>query len=826
MPTAAPPPRAYAAVDLGATSGRVMLGTVDGGVVRMTEVHRFANGPRASSSPGASPSPGVPLGWDIERLFHETLVGLAAAVLAADTEGRVLAGIGVDSWGVDYTVLDRTVLENSGHDASVPFSGRVDHHRGADPTGPAEAETAVAAARAYAITGIPPHPINTSYRLRAERRAGASGGTVLLVPDLWVFLLTGVVGAERTIASTTQLLDARSGRWSPQLLDGWDLGAFDFPHPIAAGTVAGVTLPSITARIGADAAVPVFRVAEHDTASALAFAEPDAGQLLVSSGSWSLAGVSLASPVLGEEALQAGFTNEGGVGGTTLVLRNLAGMWLLEECARQWSRELGHPRDPIALVQEASTRDDLAAPVFDVGDERLLAPGDMPARIARLCAESGQTPPEGRLGTVRSIVESLAAAYADVALSVARLTGSPVRQVRIVGGGSRNELLCRRTAERTGLPVIAGPAEASAFGNLAVQLVAAGEFPTVAAVYAAGGSAGGGTLRYEPAAASRDAAGASSVGPASRTGLAPPTSDASHTSQAPHASQASQTPHPSPASQAPQAALASLVDLSRQLGRPDRRWAVLAEGNTSVALGDGRMLVKASGASMAIAEASDFVEMDGVEVLRLVDAPAGGASSSAAHDDDAVRALFAVAARGARRPSVEALLHAVCLDIPGVEAVGHTHPVSVNALLCSPRASLLVEGSLFPDQIVVLGTDPLLVPYVDPGLTLARVVRRTLHDRIAETGAAPKVLYLQNHGMFALGADTAEVLRITEMAVKVADVILGSLAAGGPTFLDAADVARIDTRPDELLRRAALRRAATPDLPDPPDPTLDGATPR
>ncbi|WP_382306688.1 class II aldolase/adducin family protein [Herbiconiux sp. UC225_62] len=175
-------------------------------------------------------------------------------------------------------------------------------------------------------------------------------------------------------------------------------------------------------------------------------------------------------------------------------------------------------------------------------------------------------------------------------------------------------------------------------------------------------------------------------------------------------------------------ATTALVELSRQLGRPDRRWAVLAEGNTSVALGDGRMLVKASGASMAIAEAADFVEMDAAAVLRLVDAPAGahrdmadtpadvdadpGADASA--DDEAVRTLFASASSGGRRPSVEALLHAVCLDLPGVDAVGHTHPVPVNALLCSLRASLLVDGSLFPDQIVVLGTDPLLVPASTP----------------------------------------------------------------------------------------------------------------
>ncbi|WP_368496571.1 class II aldolase/adducin family protein [Herbiconiux sp. A18JL235] len=272
-------------------------------------------------------------------------------------------------------------------------------------------------------------------------------------------------------------------------------------------------------------------------------------------------------------------------------------------------------------------------------------------------------------------------------------------------------------------------------------------------------------------------------------------------------------------------ALAALTELSRELGRPDRAWAVLAEGNTSVALGgdSGSMLVKASGASMAIAVPDDFVEVRIAEVLALVDASAADADADAADDaaaadaaaadaadDEAVRELFSAASDGGRRPSVEALLHAVCLDLPGVEAVGHTHPIPVNGLLCSPQAPLLVAGSLFPDQIVVLGTDPLLVPYIDPGLKLAREVRRMLRERVASTGSVPKVVYLANHGMFALGASTAEVLQITEMAVKVATVLLHTLSAGGPVFLDDAQVARIDTRPDELLRRAALASASKP----------------
>lgn len=480
---------AYAAVDLGASSGRVMLGLVDRSEgsprIRMSEVHRFANGPRPDSL-----APGATLEWDVERLFGETLEGLAAAVRAAEAEGATLDGIGIDSWGVDYALVP------SGD--GLPAVPRVDHHRGAEPSWVGEAAAVVGTERAYAATGIPPQSINTSVRLHA---AADPAGSLLLVPDLLVRLLSGAVGAELTIASTTQLLDVRSGEWSRPLIQAWGLDRIDFPAVVAPGTPAGVTLPHITRRLRAAEPVPVYRVAEHDTASALAFAAPGDGQLIVSSGSWSLAGISVAEPVLTAEALAAGLTNERGVGDSTLLLRNLAGLWLLTECARQWSIEGGRMLDPVELVREASLAPDDAAggraPVFDVGDPRLLAPGGMPERIAALCVERGQSAPEGVLGTVRSIVESLATAYAESVEVFERVAGTRIRSVRIVGGGSRNELLCRRTAALTGLPVVAGPAEASAFGNLAVQLVAAGEFASLSDVYAAGGSAGGAIAHYE-----------------------------------------------------------------------------------------------------------------------------------------------------------------------------------------------------------------------------------------------------------------------------------------------------------------------------------------
>ena len=237
-----------------------------------------------------------------------------------------------------------------------------------------------------------------------------------------------------------------------------------------------------------------------------------------------------------------------------------------------------------------------------------------------------------------------------------------------------------------------------------------------------------------------------------------------------------------------------MAELARELGRPDRGWAVLAEGNCSTLLPDDAFLVKASGAWMGTATEADFVEVSLTELHRLIDDPDAG--------DAEVAACFADAAArhpDGRRPSVESLLHAVCLALPGVMTVGHTHPTAVNSLLCSTRASSLVDGSLIPDQIVVLGTDPLLVPYVDPGVELARVVKRMLAGR-----SAPRVIYLRNHGMFALGSSAAEVVQITEMAEKIARVLIGAWSAGEPVFMAPEEVARIDTRPDELLRRQAL----------------------
>jgi rhamnose utilization protein RhaD (predicted bifunctional aldolase and dehydrogenase) len=246
--------------------------------------------------------------------------------------------------------------------------------------------------------------------------------------------------------------------------------------------------------------------------------------------------------------------------------------------------------------------------------------------------------------------------------------------------------------------------------------------------------------------------------------------------------------------------LHTLVELSRTLGEPSRDLVILAEGNTSIRTDPDRMLVKASGSALGTAAGGDFVEVDTRTLLDLVNDEAAG--------DADVERVFGELARGGKRPSVEAMLHAICLSVGGASVVGHTHPVPVNILLCSPHAERMSSDVLFPEQVVILGRRPVFVPYLDPGLTLARAVQRDMLARIELDGAPPKVIYLGNHGIFALGGSAAEVLQITAMAVKVSRILGGAIAVGGVRTLSQEAVARIDSRPDEIYRRQMLAGGA------------------
>ena len=462
-----------AAVDLGATSGRVVLGHVDRDSVRLQHVARFANEPvtlpegrpvgQGTSAGGAGR---VGLHWDVTGLWRSVTAGLAQAL--RDEPGT--ASVGVDSWAVDYGLL------RDGRLLGAPY-----HYRDERSAAGVEAVHAVVPPAAlFARTGLQHLPFNTVFQLAADRAAGVlePADRALLVPDLVSWWLTGTAVTERTNASTTGLLSPVTGEWDVELLGRLGLATDLFAPLVDPGASLGALLPSVAAAIGAPASLGVTAVGSHDTASAVV-AVPLAGDdaAYVSSGTWSLVGLELPSPLLGDEVRAAGFTNEGGVDGRVRFLKNVSGLWLLSESMRAWSRSgtsaAERSSDLAALLAEAAavTR---PVPVFDATDTRFTPPGDMPARIETWCVEHDVAPPRGRAETVRSILESLAAAYAATLRDAERLSGRTVRTVHVVGGGSQNELLCQLTADRTGRTVLAGPVEATALGNVLVQARAAG----------------------------------------------------------------------------------------------------------------------------------------------------------------------------------------------------------------------------------------------------------------------------------------------------------------------------------------------------------------
>lgn len=442
----------FAAVDLGATSGRVITGRVGPDELVLTEAHRFAN------TPVRLPDG---LRWDVLALFQGMLDGLGAAARTGP-----VTSVGIDTWAVDYGLLDA-----EGSLLGIPFHYRDDRNAAAAE----EVLAGIGAQELYGVGGLQHLPFNTLFQLAAHRTTAQwpAARTLLLMPDLLVYWLTGSVGAEVTNASTTGLLDARSGRWSEELMERLGLDRSLFPALREPGERAGTLLPHVAGLTGLSASTPVTTVASHDTASAVAAVPAtEPGFAYVSCGTWSLAGLELDAPVLTEASLAANFTNERGVDGTVRYLRNIMGMWLLEECRRAWDRE-GTPTSLAGLLADAARARPFAA-VIDPDDPGFLAPGDMPARIDAALARTGQAAPDGPGGYVRCVLESLALAHRRTLREAAELAGCELTRIHLVGGGSRNELLCQWTADATGLPVTAGPAEATALGNVLVQARAHG----------------------------------------------------------------------------------------------------------------------------------------------------------------------------------------------------------------------------------------------------------------------------------------------------------------------------------------------------------------
>lgn len=442
-----------AAIDIGASSGRVVAGTVRDGTVSIEVVHRFANGLQTVDGR---------LRWNLTGLYAEVLTGLTALAARYDD----VHSIGIDTWAVDYGLLDA-----DGRLLAEPTAYRDDRTEAVI----AEVDARISRERQYAISGLQFLPFNTIYQLAAEQRGGLwdAAAHAALLPDLLAHWLTGVLRTEITNASTTGLLDAGRRSWSTEALDALGLPADLFPPLIEPGETLGAITAEVADRTGLPAATTVVAVGSHDTASAVV-AVPASGRDIayVSSGTWSLVGLELDHPVITAASRAANFTNEGGVDGRVRFLRNVGGLWLLQECLREWS-EQGAESDLDVLLDGAAQ---LAAggPVIDVDDDRFIAPDDMPARIRAACTSSGQPAPGSPVEIVRCVLDSLAVAYARTVAQAEQLTGQRVATVHVVGGGSQNDLLCQLTADRTGRVVLAGPTEATALGNVVVQARTAG----------------------------------------------------------------------------------------------------------------------------------------------------------------------------------------------------------------------------------------------------------------------------------------------------------------------------------------------------------------
>ena len=443
----------FVAVDIGASSGRVMAARVVDGRVVLEAVHRFDNG--AALRDGH-------LRWDLSGLFEQVLVGLAAVV---ERHGGA-ESIGIDTWAVDHGLLDA-----DGRLLAEPVAYRDDRTDGVAD----RVHERIPAERLYAVNGLQELPFTTYYQLLASQadEHWARVRHALLLPDLLAYWLTGERRTEVTNASTTGLLDARTRTFDAGLLDALGLPGDLFPPLVHPGETVGTVTAAVASRTGLDPATRVVAVGSHDTASAVVGVPAESRAFAyVSSGTWSLVGVELDEPVLGEESRAANFTNEGGVDGRVRYLRNVGGLWLLQESLRTW-REQGREVDADALLAEAAALP-AGGPVVDVDDERFIAPGDMPARIAEACARAGREAPGTAAGVVRCILDSLAVAYARTVAQAVELSGARVDVVHVVGGGSQNALLCQLTADLSGLEVRSGPVEATALGNVAVQARAAG----------------------------------------------------------------------------------------------------------------------------------------------------------------------------------------------------------------------------------------------------------------------------------------------------------------------------------------------------------------
>jgi rhamnulokinase len=465
----------YLALDLGAESGRGLLGRFDGRELALEDVHRFPNGPVRMLDT---------LYWDLPRLFDE----IKTAMRKGATHYGELDGVGVDTWGVDFGLIGRgdTLLGNPVNYRDARTNGMIE-----------AAVERVPRKRIYEITGLQFLPFNTVYQLLALVLAKSPlldvAETLLMMPDVFGWLLTGRRAGERTDASTTQLLDPRTGTWSDELCRGLEIPRAILPELIEPGSVLGPLRPALVEEIGLARSVTVIAPATHDTASAVAAvpamtksksslssSSPDAPPdwCYLSSGTWSLLGVEVKHPVINAETLKYNFTNEGGVAGTTRLLKNIMGLWLVQECRRTWARA-GRELSYEELLARAHVAPAFAA-LVDPDDTAFLSPGDMPARLAAFCVRTGQAPSVDEGALVRCCLESLALKYRWAIDRLEAILGTTIKTIHVVGGGTKNTLLCQFTADACARPVHAGPVEATAIGNILMQAIGRGRLGSIA----------------------------------------------------------------------------------------------------------------------------------------------------------------------------------------------------------------------------------------------------------------------------------------------------------------------------------------------------------
>ena len=449
--------------DFGASSGRAMLGIFDGERIEIREIHRFSNDPVMLNGRFV---------WDIPRLVYE----MKQALLKLGRDGVKVDAIGLDTWGVDYGMLDK-----NGRLLGLPV-----HYRDDRTVGMREkVREVIPDAELFGRTGLAYNPFNTIYQLYAMKLEGDpvmdAAADMLFMPDLLAYLLTGSRGTEYTIASTSQMINPYSRDWDRELLARLGLPTNFLGEIKLPGTVRGTLLPDIAKECGVDE-IPVIAVGEHDTASAvLAVPAREADFAFLSSGTWSLLGAEIPEPLCESGVMKANYTNEGCVDGSIRLLKNIMGLWIIQECKREWDRR-SDAVDFAGLV-EMAVRAPAFKAIIDVDDECFLAPGDMPARIQAYCEKTGQAVPKGRGEISRVVYESLALKYRWAIERLEKdMLHKSVKVLHIVGGGSKNELLNRFTAEAIKRPVIIGPSEGTVIGNLLMQAMALGAIEDIPAL--------------------------------------------------------------------------------------------------------------------------------------------------------------------------------------------------------------------------------------------------------------------------------------------------------------------------------------------------------